>query len=190
MVGFTKEQLEKAMTYRPPCGFRVGIPGDMREALMTWLSLAIGRDAEWVDGYEGVAEWLTDNKGKGLVLMGPCGLGKTEIGRNIIPSVVRNMYSYIISTYSAVELATDPDEVMKHRLVMIDDVGKEDASIDYGRRRYPVLELCDKAEKDGTLLILTTNLTPDEIVRKYGDHTLDRLKKITKLVILKGKSKR
>lgn len=48
----------------------------------------------------------------------------------------------------------------------------------------------DAAEKQGKLLLLTSNLSAAELMKKYGERTLDRLRALTKCVIFKGKSMR
>lgn len=85
---------------------------------------------------------------------------------------------------------TDIDDVMKKHIVYIDDIGTEGVSVRYGERRMAFPELVDDAEKKGKLLIVTSNLTTDELKEKYGERTLDRLKAISKLVLFKGKSLR
>ena len=44
--------------------------------------------------------------------------------------------------------------------------------------------------KKGKLLILTTNLSIDELREKYGERTVDRLRAITKTVLFTGESLR
>ena len=39
-------------------------------------------------GYILIAGWLCDNENKGLLLMGPCSLGKTFIARYVIPAIL------------------------------------------------------------------------------------------------------
>ena len=54
----------------------------------------------------------------------------------------------------------------------------------------PFAELVDLAEEKGTLLILTTNLTVDELRVKYGERVVNRLKAITNIIYFKGSSLR
>lgn len=48
----------------------------------------------------------------------------------------------------------------------------------------------DEAEKRGKMLMLTTNLSLDEISQKYGERTMDRLVAITRRVKFEGTSLR
>ena len=82
------------------------------------------------------------------------------------------------------------EEVKKKHIIYIDDVGTENLSVKYGEKRLAFAELADEAEKKGKLLILTTNLTIDELREKYGERTIDRLRAITKTVLFSGISLR
>ena len=66
----------------------------------------------------------------------------------------------------------------------MDDIGTENLSVKYGEKRLAFAELTDEAEKKGKLLILTTNLSIDELREKYGERTVDRLRAITKTVLV------
>ena len=68
-----------------------------------------------------------------------------------------------------------------------------------GVRRIAFSELVDQSEKQGTLLILSTNLRTTHgtdkdgnivpsIEDRYGLRTYDRLKAVTKTVVFRGKS--
>ena len=78
----------------------------------------------------------------------------------------------------------------KKQIISIDDVGTENDFFKFGERRQPFIELVDFAEKKDKLLIITTNLTIDELQIKYGIRTIDRLRAITKVVHFIGKSLR
>lgn len=71
-----------------------------------------------------------------------------------------------------------------------DDIGTENLSVKYGEKRLSFAELADEAEKKGKLLILTTNLSIDELREKYGERTIDRLRAITRTVLFSGESLR
>ena len=82
------------------------------------------------------------------------------------------------------------DKILKNHIVCIDDIGTEGEYVKYGEHRVPFAELVDLAEKKGTLLILTTNLTVDELRVKYGERVVDRLRAITNVIYFKGCSLR
>lgn len=147
--------------------------------------------AEWIEkNYRPIVEWMTDNKGKGLLITGSCGLGKTLIAKHILPLLIRDSCRRVINIFTAQELNTKIDEILKQHTIYIDDIGTESVSKIYGNVRCTFSELCDAAEQRGKLLMITTNLTASELEEKYGERTLDRLRAITKFVAFSGKSLR
>lgn len=147
--------------------------------------------AEWIEkNYRPIVEWMTDNKGKGLLITGSCGLGKTLIAKHILPLLIRDSCRRVINIFTAQELNTKIDEILKLHTIYIDDIGTESVSKIYGNVRSTFSELCDAAEQRGKLLMITTNLTASELEEKYGERTLDRLRAITKFVAFSGKSLR
>lgn len=80
---------------------------------------------------------------------------------------------------------------MKERsLFSVDDVGVENMANLYGNKRLVFPELVDASERNGNLLIVTTNLTVDELMQKYGERTVSRLRAITKFVPFMGEDLR
>ena len=147
--------------------------------------------AEWNEhNYRPIVDWMTDNKGRGLLMLGSCGLGKTLIGKYILPYLVRYACGKIINVFTTQELNANPDNIMRFHLIYIDDIGTETVSSIYGNKRIPFMELCDAAEQKGKLLLCSSNLTLSELSDKYGERTIDRLRATTKVVPFTGKSLR
>lgn len=179
-----------ALPQRP----HVTIP-NARERLENGLKHFMGDKARWLPCYDEVAEWLTDNKGRGLLCFGTSGLGKTTICRDILPVLLGK--SNVVSV-TAMEMGQRIDELLKARCIIIDGLGKEavQETVNF-RRRTPFYELCDAAVSGGLLLIITTNLATtnvpdnplysDSIEHRYGPDVLSRLRAATKAVIFKGK---
>lgn len=175
---------------------------EAKEMLAAGLRYYLGDSAKWLPCYDEVAAWLSDNRGRGLLCLGPCGLGKTLIVQNILPIIIHRYTSRIVSTYSAQEMNDNIKDVIKHKLVIVDDIGTEPAvKIDYGERSTPFLKLCDAAEKRGILLMMTANLRTTHGVDKqgnvipsiedrYGDLVLSRLRSVVKIVEFRGKDMR
>ena len=176
-------------------GFNPGpmtIPVKVRnasEALKNGLNHYMG-DAQWLPEYDEVVEWLTDNQGRGLLCYGNCGRGKSVICGKIIPVLLNYYHNKIVSCYDAQSLNARADEILAKHILYIDDIGTESMAVKYGERRMVFSELCDLAEKKGKLLIVTTNLSLNEIAEKYGERTMDRLVAITKRVKFSGESLR
>lgn len=141
----------------------------------------------WLPCYDEIVNWLADNKGRGLLCLGDFGLGKTVICTQILTAMFDEWkWDYI--SISAYEISRKVDEVKKHEIILIDDIGVEGESVIYGEHRHIFNEIVDYAERERCLLILTSNLSGEEMIKKYGVRTVDRLKQMTKAVYFKGKS--
>ena len=142
------------------------------------------------ENYRPIVEWLEDNKGRGLLINGGCGLGKSLIGMRIIPILVNTACRKVVSIYRAQDLVSQPDAILSKHIIYIDDVGKEAVEVSYGNRTLRFPDIVDEAEKKGKLLMFSTNLSQEKIVEKYGERTVDRLRAITKKIVFRGKSLR
>lgn len=163
----------------------------LRGGLQYVVNMKYGCNAEWNErNYRPIVDWMTDNKGKGLLMFGGCGLGKSVIGMYILPLLIKDVHKKVVNIFSAQELNKKIDEILKLHIIYIDDIGTEDNLNSYGNKRMPFAELCDAAEKKGKLLILTTNLSIDELTERYGDRVVDRLIATTKAVPFTGDSLR
>lgn len=163
----------------------------LRGCLQYVVNMKSGCNAEWNEhNYRPIVDWMTDNKGKGLLMFGGCGLGKSVIGMYILPLLIKDVHKKVVNIFSAQELNKKIDEILKLHIIYIDDIGTEDNLNSYGNKRMPFAELCDDAEKKGKLLILTTNLSIDELTERYGDRVVDRLIATTKAVPFTGDSLR
>ena len=161
----------------------------LTNALRYFISLE-NRESVWLPEYEEVADWLNDNQGRGLFLYGNCGRGKTVLARYVIPAILLKCDRKVVNCFDAQEMNTSLDEVLKKKILCIDDIGTEEVSVNYGNKRLAFLEVVDAAEKNGKLLIITSNLNQEQLVQKYGDRTMDRIISTTKRVLFKGKSLR
>lgn len=163
----------------------------LRGGLQYFVNMKSGCNAEWNErNYRPIVDWMTDNKGKGLLMLGGCGLGKSLIGMYILPLLIKDVHRKVVNIFNAQELNKKIDEILNLHIVYIDDIGTEDNLNSYGNKRMPFAELCDAAEKKGKLLILTTNLNIEGLQERYGDRVADRLVATTKAVPFIGDSLR
>lgn len=177
-------------TYKPlPDRVQISVP-NAGTHLKGGLKYFCGDNAKWNTDYEKIVQWLTDNKGKGLMLVGGCGVGKSLIGMRIIPLLLTHYCGKIVAICTTNELNKSPDEIMKDHIIYIDDVGTEDISNIYGNKRVPFAELVDMAEQNGKLLMFSTNLDDEHLKIKYGDRVVDRLHSIVRKVTINGESNR
>lgn len=168
-----------------------------RKRMEDGLRYFLGDKAQWQPCYDSVADWLTDNKGRGLLCFGTPGMGKTLVCAKILPVILGNG-GRPIPCVDATELKTRYEELKNERIVIIDDLGKEPRK-HFGNVDNSFFELCNNAERHGNLLIITTNLSttpydrtlyPSSIQETYGIDVLDRLKAITKTARFEGSSLR
>lgn len=161
------------------------------ERLRHGLEYYCGEEAVWKEEYRPVVEWLNNNDGRGILISGSCGTGKTLICCRIIPILLYTGADRLM-TYQchAIELGGRLAEMMKHKVSIIDDIGTENKYQSYGNKHYPFIELVDYAERKGNLIIATTNLNTEHLALKYGQRTMDRLRTLTTLVTFTGKSLR
>jgi len=157
-------------------------------AMKYFLSLE-GKQLVWLPQYDEVAAWLEDNDGRGLLLYGTCGLGKTFMTPYAITAVLLNCCGKVVSSYNMVDLQKKADEIMQKHIIALDDIGTEETvSVNYGQKRAVFSEIIDLAEKQGKLLLLTTNLSGEDLITKYQNRTMDRIIALTKRIEFKGTS--
>lgn len=148
------------------------------------------KEAVWLPEYERVAGWLSGNDGRGLFMYGNCGRGKSILCRYALPAILLKYAGKVVSVFDIQDMNKDVDLVLSKHIISLDDIGTEEISIKYGERRMAFAEIMDAAEKHGKLVIVSTNLSVDDLRERYGDRVLDRIKATTTRVLFKGESLR
>lgn len=190
-----KELIEKMQLHKmkvPERKVQIAIP-DAKNLLyetMRYVLQIEGKEIIWMHPYNHVAEWLTDNKGLGLFMYGNCGLGKSVLARYVIPAILLKEMGVVVTVYDMNTINAHIDEALTKKIICLDDVGIEEMAVRYGERRLAFAEIIDTAEKNSTLVIVTSNLDMDDLRNKYGDRVLDRIKGVTKRVLFTGNSLR
>lgn len=171
---------------------QIGIPdaGQILEKVFAEFLQQQGRSMQWLPEYNEVARWLTNNEGRGLFLFGSCGRGKSMLCRYVLPAILLTCCRKVVSVFDMQQLNANIDLVLQKHIISLDDVGTEDVSNHYGNKRLAFAETVDAAEKYGKLLIVSTNLSVDDIRRQYGDRVLDRIRSTTCRVLFEGESMR
>lgn len=145
---------------------------------------------EHLQEYDNIVKWMNRNNGRGLMIGGTNGRGKTLIAKNIIPLFFDYTMGKIVRCFHATEINENAEFILSRRIIVLDDIGTEDQRVQYGERRWIFPEIVDRAEQKENILVITTNLSPDEIEKKYGIRTRDRLRSICTPVLFKGQSMR
>lgn len=141
--------------------------------------------------YEKLREYLKNTQGKGLLLSGGPGVGKSIILKKIIPTVytLRNLKVLPVSCYDLHKIINPKesnetvfDRVSQRRHILLDEIGVEINVNIYGEKFNPVEWLINASEDNNKALFATTNLNDETLYAMYGKRAYDRLiKKVTKI---------
>ena len=179
---------------------------DARERLEQELRRAVGPDFQWLScptangdiGYDKIATWLSDNKGRGLLYVGTPGVGKSVMCCDVLPSIIGGSDKDRILVVTAEQMLERADELKRAECVVIDGLGREPRK-NFGKTDNTFLDLCEASVKGGPLLIVSTCLStdarnsalyPDSILNRYGMEVLDRLKTVATMTRYSGPSLR
>ena len=135
--------------------------------------------------YDEIIDWMVDTKGRGLILMGTCGLGKSTILNYVLPAIFYVKTSKNLKSISAKDLGVI--EKSPSPFIIIDDLGTESIKNDYGTKIDAAVDAIAYAEDSSKTLLITTNLASKALKERYDERTLDRLRKC-KVVVIKGNS--
>lgn len=141
---------------------------------------------EFLPEYEKIIDWLMDSEGKGLYLAGNFGQGKSNILMNVIPVLFQYYHNYTMRPVKAIDI----NNVRLIGAYCIDDIGTETIENDYGTKKDKISEAIQSCEDEMRLLILSTNLSKDEIIERYGLRIYDRIQRLCKVVVFTGESLR
>ena len=189
----TYDSMKKAGMKVPEERVTVRIPESrtiLENCFRYFLSRFQKAEFKWIPEYENVAAWLENSEGRGLLLTGNCGLGKSMLARYVVPAILMKYCKLIVRAYDVQEMNANLDLVLSGHILSIDEVGMEDVSVSYGNRRSAFAEVMDAVEKYGKLIIISTNLSRDELSRRYGERVYERLVATTRRIEFKGKSMR
>jgi DNA replication protein DnaC len=113
------------------------------------------------------ASW---NRGRSLLFSGGAGRGKSYLARGFVGSSL-NMVpcTRIVEAYADCGRAGVLD--ILHGVFCLDDLGQE---VPHFGREVVVDVICER-ERNGSQTVITTNLSMDEIEKRYGERTSSRL---------------
>lgn len=161
----------------------------LKNAMQYFLSLE-GRKMQWLKAYDEVADWLSGNKGRGLFLYGSVGQGKSILSRYVIPAIFLKYTNRVVSVYDIDEMNAKLDEVKRKKFISLDDIGTEATINNFGNKREAFAEIIDNVEKQNNLVVISTNLSKEAIVERYGDRVFDRIVATTRRILFTGESLR
>lgn len=158
--------------------------------MRAFLTKMFGESYIWLPQYDRIADWLTDNRGRGLLLMGNCGVGKTVMCCYVIPGIIRIQMNKVFVPVSAHNLHKQMSSLIKDELCIVDDIGVEVPGNEYGIRHNDFVELVENADNTKKVLVLTTNLNSKELTERYGERVMDRLRVLVRCIQIPGNSLR
>ena len=147
-----------------------------------------------------IADWLTnDNSAFGLLLCGKCGNGKTTFVKAfqqllVILNPKDEGYSIGMKIRDARTISNICkrdyklwESICWEPMLAIDDLGTEPVEVlDFGNVLSPIVDLLYRRYEQQLFTIVTTNLTPGEIRKRYGDRIADRLNEMMVKVIFEN----
>lgn len=138
-----------------------------------------------------------DRQTRGILFFGEVGRGKTHLAAAIANSLIAELYtvmfgnitniiSLIRATYNRDSQLTEGEilnVLTKADLLVLDDLGKENHSDNTISLIY---QLVNRRYEDNRLLVATSNLTSEELSRKFGPATFSRLVEMCRPIKLVG----
>lgn len=155
-----------------------------------------GREFVWLPEYDEVVDWLVDNEGKGLFMYGNCGRGKsimiTAIKTMFVAAGLQlpGFHASMIPNKSQIYDNWNFELFRKWKCSYIDELGTERMVNDYGEKFEPFNEIINTAEQNINILVISSNLTADQFLLRYGNRSMDRVRRLCKAVEFKGDSLR
>ena len=138
----------------------------------------------WLPQYDKVAKWMSNTQGKGLVLTGRCGTGKSLILNYVLPICFLTKMRKVVKSVHAKE-CLDVEfmkDLLSRKIIAIDDVGSEAQMVRYGQRYDVIHDLMLSIEDKNKTLLMTSNLTGKELEDRYDERAMDRLVKMCEIV--------
>lgn len=161
---------------------------------------------EHLPEYDEIIDWMTYTDGKGLMLMGDCGRGKSVVITRIIPVLMRmysrqmlypvhasefsKTYPFAMQTENYNPNATNLEYLTRISFPIIDELGVEPMMNDYGEKCEGFNVILNAAERFQRPVFVTTNLTEVQILDRYGERTMDRLAHLCRTIHFEGESLR
>lgn len=156
-----------------------------------------------------LAEYITSKAPRfGIMLSGTCGNGKTTLmyafQRALNYLANHNHFSFMDEYFTPrmrichaceiTDIARDIKaftELKQRSMLGIDDLGTEPAEVlEFGNPIYPIVRLLEYRYESQAFTFITTNLTPPEIRKKYGDRIADRFNEMLYVIVFQDISYR
>lgn len=138
--------------------------------------------------------WLCElsSTKKSLLISGNAGSGKSTLSKALREAISVTSYdfsTYTISAKSLKDIYKKREEndtwerINKGKLLFIDDFGMEEDWVnEFGTKTQPMALLIHNRYDANLTTIITTNLTAEQMAKKYDDRIMDRLNGYAKML--------
>lgn len=180
------------------------IPSNEKIAGMGFEMIEKGYQPHNKEVFEKLAKYLAAPNGKGLLLYGKVGTGKTFFFQRMFPEIELASASKISEAFKGTSGRLNgmfwfesyriyDSETDRYSLV-IDDMGTEPMANIYGVTTELLADVIDQRYRDwkktGVKTYITSNLTNVEMDKRYGRRTTDRIAEICSCISFEGLSLR
>ena len=148
------------------------------------------REVRPLPEYEQIIDWMTDTGGKGLILTGDCGRGKTTILTGVLPLLFMHCKGRVLAPIHADQLPGELVPYLTRWAYCVDEVGVESKVNNYGERYEGFQVLINEAERLLKPVFVSTNLDSEMMTRRYDKRTTDRVIRLCRAVRFAGESLR
>lgn len=142
-----------------------------------------------------ITEWLCEKSAKkrNLLIFGNAGSGKSTMAKALQELFYNTTYATKTRAISAKDIGDiyrkrqeseswDRINTAQTSVLFVDDFGmEEDIVRQYGDKAQPMAMLIHNRYEKGLVTIITTNLTSEEMAKKYDDRIMDRLNGFARL---------
>lgn len=174
--------LEDAVAKPPPEEVKVGVAEFV--AYARWMKERRGYEPS----KETLNALLSYMRGYGLMLCGGVGTGKTMFFRSL-KTRVEEVSPLRMMARRLDDIERDVDGLSGVE-VLIDDIGAEPVYNNYGSRLDLLPWLVEARLSSPKRTHFTTNLKPNDLVKRYGVRVVDRLREMCRTFSLSGGSRR
>jgi len=137
----------------------------------------------------------------GIILVGATGTGKTELMKSIVfvNNNIHDLNTDLVDSDDVIKMLYGGDGFQKYygcwrnKVIAIDDLGTEpEHYMDFGNKIKPFVEIVRRRDKLFTspIIFATTNLSIEQLTKRYGSRVMSRLAKDNKFIEYKGKDLR
>lgn len=155
---------------------------EMEARLMASYELNIERrgghviwDKETKEIIDKVVDWMYDEH-RWLILYGPFGTGKTSMLKTLRTIFPASTYCTAINFFEEFKVNEKLPAIEDKKILLLDDLGAESPICKiFGEDRTPITDLLLRRYDRFATTVIATNMTLEEIQKRYGDRLADRI---------------